>query len=91
MTRSLPLLGGQSHSEVSTHLHRLLQYLFMRLLGDAGWIPASEVRLKVASGYEPVPDIIASRAKLPQPYPTTTPELCIEILSKDEPDRPSAR
>jgi Uma2 family endonuclease len=47
--------------------------------------PASEVRLKVVSDVEPVPDLIAVRGRFTGRYPMTAPALCIEILSPGDP------
>ncbi len=66
---------------IPTVLHGIVQYLIMMLLEKAGWNAASEVRLKVVKDVEPVPDVIAVRGKFQGRYPTTAPELCIEILS----------
>jgi hypothetical protein len=44
---------------------------------------ASEVRLIVPYA-QPVPDIIVSRAKIEQPYPTKPVEICVEIISPED-------
>jgi Uma2 family endonuclease len=64
-----------------TPLHGIVQFIIMMLLDKAGWNPASEVRLKVRSDAEPVPDVIALKGKFNRRYPTIAPELCIEIMS----------
>ncbi len=51
------------------------------LLERGGWNAASEVRLKIVSDAEPVPDVIATRGKFKGRYPKVAPELCVEILS----------
>jgi Uma2 family endonuclease len=64
-----------------TVLHGIVQTIIVMLLERAGWNTASEVRLKVVSDAEPVPDVIAVRGKFKGRYPTVAPELCIEIMS----------
>ena len=76
--------GVAIQKSMPTALHGLVQYLIMMLLRQAGWITASEVRLKIASDAEPVPDVIAIRGKFRGRYPTSAPELCVEILSPDD-------
>ncbi len=73
--------GEAIQKSMPTTLHGLVQYIIMLLLDKAGWNPASEVRLKVRSDAEPVPDVIAVRGKNKGHYPTVAPALCIEILS----------
>jgi Uma2 family endonuclease len=67
-----------------TLLHGIVQAIIMMLLEKAGWNTASEVRLKVVSNAEPVPDVIAVRGKFRGRYPAAAPELCIEILSPND-------
>lgn len=73
--------GVAVRKSMPTSLHGIVQFVIMALLDRAGWTTASEVRLKVVSDVEPVPDVIALRGKIKGPYPTSAPELCIEILS----------
>jgi Uma2 family endonuclease len=68
-------------------LHGLVQFVLMTLLERAGWNPSSEVRLKVVSDAEPVPDVIAVRGRFKGQYPTAAPELCVEIMSRGTPCR----
>lgn len=49
---------------MATAIHGALQHIVMRLLASRGWKAASEVRLKIVPYAQPVPDIIASRARL---------------------------
>ncbi len=58
-----------------------MQFIIATLLERAGWNTSLEVRLKVAPDAEPVPDVIAVQGKFKGPYPTSAPELCVEILS----------
>ena len=64
-----------------TTLHGVLQVVIAMLLDQVGWNTAAEVRLKVIREAQPVLDLIAVRGKLKKSYPTTAPELCVEILS----------
>lgn len=73
--------GEAIQKTMPTSLHGVVQFLTMLTLRSLGWTVASEVRLKVIREAEPVPDVIAVHGKLPKRYPTTPPELCIEILS----------
>ncbi len=73
--------GAAVQKPMPTVLHGIVQAILVLLLERAGWNTASEVRLKVVSDAEPVPDVIAVRGKFKGRYPTAAPALCIEILS----------
>jgi Uma2 family endonuclease len=73
--------GTAIQKRMPTVLHGVVQAIIIMLLEKAGWSTAAEVRLKVVSEAEPVPDVIAVHGKFKGRYPTTAPELCIEILS----------
>jgi Uma2 family endonuclease len=73
--------GAAVQKSMPTVLHGIVQAIIMMLLDKAGWNTASEVRLKIVSNAEPVPDVIAVRGKFRGRYPTVAPELCIEIMS----------
>jgi Uma2 family endonuclease len=73
--------GEAVRKSMPTVLHGIVQAIIMMLLEKAGWNAASEVRLKVVSNAEPVPDVIAVRGKFRGLYPSVAPELCVEILS----------
>jgi len=70
-----------------TWIHGVLQHILMRLLGEAGYIPASEVELRIDPGAHPRPDIVASKSMLKRPYPTQGLEVVVEIISEDDSDR----
>ena len=55
--------GRAIQKSTPTALHGVVQFIIMMLLEKAGWNVASEVRLKVSSDAEPVPDAIAVRGK----------------------------
>lgn len=42
----------------------------MELLSQAGYKSESEVKLKIDPGFHPVPDVIATRGPVEQPYRT---------------------
>ncbi len=73
--------GAAVQKTMPTVLHGIVQAILVMLLEKAGWNTASEVRLKIVSDAEPVPDLIAVRGKFKGRYPTAAPALCIEILS----------
>ena len=73
--------GVAVQKATSTTLHGIVQIIITLLLEKAGWNTALEVRLKIVSDAEPVPDAIAVRGKFKGRYPTTAPALCIEIMS----------
>lgn len=78
--------GVPTQKSMPTILHSFVQFVIMMLLDKAGWNTGSEVRLKIMSGIELVPDVIAMRETLAvkSGYPASAPELCIEILSPND-------
>lgn len=76
--------GTATQKSTPTILHGIVQMILSMLLENAGWNTASEVRLKIVSDAEPVPDLIATLGKLKGRYPTVAPPLCIEILSPSD-------
>jgi Uma2 family endonuclease len=77
--------GAAVQKSMPTMLHGVVQTVIGIMLENTGWNTATEVRLKVVSEAEPVPDLIAVRGALQSSrYPTTAPELCIDILSPDD-------
>ncbi len=65
-------------------LHGLLQTVLLTWLFERGWKAAAEVTLKISPDVELIPDGIATRGPVQQPYPTRPVEVCIEILSPDD-------
>ncbi|MBV9294830.1 MAG: Uma2 family endonuclease [Acidobacteriaceae bacterium] len=65
-------------------VHGALQGVLMMMLHWHGWRPAPEVTLKLVRDAEPIPDIVASREPLEQPYPTRPFELAVEIRSPSD-------
>jgi Uma2 family endonuclease len=68
-----------------TWIHGLLQGILIRLLTDFGYSAGSEVELRIDADAHPKPDVIATRRKVEEPYPTKAVEVVVEILSKDDP------
>jgi Uma2 family endonuclease len=68
---------------LANSLHGAVQFVLMLLL-RAGWTALPEVTLKLVPNAEPIPDVVASREKIEQPYPTKPFELCIEIRSPQD-------
>lgn len=71
--------GEATSKTVPTSLHGAVQFVLMLLLRAYGWNALPEIALKLSPDAEPIPDVIASRKKIEQPYPTKDFELCIEI------------
>lgn len=76
--------GEAIQKSMPTSLHGILQWVIASLLAQAGWKPAVEVRLKVSSAAWPIPDVVADRTAVLNPYPTEPFELCVEILSPSD-------
>lgn len=70
---------------VPTWLHGLLQGILIELLAQSGYKAGSEVKLKVDTGFQPIPDVIATHGRVELPYPTKAVEIVIEILSEEDP------
>jgi Uma2 family endonuclease len=73
--------GEAIQKSMPTSLHGFLQFILMTLISRAGWATASEVRLKISRLAHPVPDVVADRTRIEDPYPTTPLDLCVEIIS----------
>ncbi len=69
---------------LANSLHGAVQLVLMLLLRTRGWQALPEVTLKLVANAEPIPDVVASREKIEQPYPTKPFELCIEIRSPQD-------
>lgn len=67
-----------------TWLNSLLHKILMNLLDEAGYESGAEVRLKLSSEFEPLPDVIATAGELELPYPTKPFDVVIELLSPDD-------
>jgi Uma2 family endonuclease len=66
-----------------TLFHSLLQFVLIRLFHQYGLIAAGEVRVKVRSDKQPLPDVIADE-RLQHPYPTRPFAIAVEILSPED-------
>jgi Uma2 family endonuclease len=68
-----------------TWIHGLLQRIVMELLGEAGYVAASDVELRIVAEAHPKPDVIATSSAVDNPYPTKAVDVVVEILSADDP------
>lgn len=62
-------------------IHSFLQIWIGYLLWQAGYLPGSEVDLRIDPDVIPRPDLIATRGPIENPYPTKAVEVVVEILS----------
>ena len=77
--------GTPVQKTMPTWIHSLLQKIIMRLLDDAGYESAAEVKLKISSDFQPLPDVAAVfPGQIEGPYPTRPVEVVVEILSPDD-------
>lgn len=53
----------------------------MQLLNETDLYVASSVELRIIAEANPLPDVIADRKPLEEPYPTTAVEVAVEIVS----------
>ncbi|MBV8069449.1 MAG: Uma2 family endonuclease [Acidobacteriaceae bacterium] len=65
-------------------IHGALQIILGQLLIQAGYKPAAEVELRIHPDYHPKPDVIATKRKINEEYPTSGLEVVIEILSEED-------
>jgi Uma2 family endonuclease len=77
--------GEAVQKAMPTWLHGIIQKILGNLLESLGYWAASEVRMKLDSSYEPVPDVIAWDGPITGAYPTQPFEVAIEILSPSDP------
>jgi Uma2 family endonuclease len=68
-----------------TWVHGLLQIIIARSLTEAAFYVASEVELRIDPDAHPRPDVIASKSKPREAYPTQAADVVVEIVSEDEP------
>ena len=77
--------GSPVQKSMPTWIHSLLQKIIMRLLDDAGYESAAEVKLKISNEFQPLPDVAAVfPGQIAGPYPTEPVEVVVEILSPDD-------
>jgi Uma2 family endonuclease len=70
-----------------TWLHSALQRILADLFEAAGYHAAVELELRIASDWQPKPDVAAA-LQVEEPYPTRPIEIVAEVLSpEDEPGR----
>src|SRR5437868_13553247 len=63
-----------------TWIHGLLQAIIMQLLGEAGYIAASEVELRIVGDAHQKPDVIATSDSVVVPYPSMAVDVVVVIL-----------
>jgi len=76
--------GEAIPKSVATSLHSAVQLVLILLLRRCGWNVLPEVTLHLVPDAAPIPDVVASRQKIEQPYPTKPVEVCIEIRSPQD-------
>ena len=76
--------GEAIQKSMPNWIHGLLQRILMQLLCDAGFEAASEVKLKIDINLQLVPDVIATKGPIQEPYPTAPVDIVVEILSDDD-------
>jgi Uma2 family endonuclease len=67
-----------------TWVHGLLQIIIAQLLRQAGFHAASEVELRIIPEAHPRPDVVATKSRPSEAYPSKGLDIVIEILSKDD-------
>jgi Uma2 family endonuclease len=77
--------GAPVQKSMPTWIHSLLQKIVMRLLDDAGYESVAELKLKISTEFQPLPDVSAVLpGQIEGPYPTRPVEIVVEILSPDD-------
>ena len=77
--------GEPVQKKMPTWMHSMLQKIIMRLLDDAGYESGAEVKLKISTDFQPLPDVSAVLpGDVELPYPTRPVEVVVEILSPDD-------
>ncbi len=67
-----------------TLLHGAVESALFFLLVGRGWKAYWEVTVRMSQDSAPVPDVIATRKPMTQPYPAEPVEICVEVLSPDD-------
>jgi Uma2 family endonuclease len=76
--------GGAIPKAMPVKLHGLLQKILMLLLDSIGFESIPELRVKISSDVQPLPDVIATSSSIPGDYPTEPFDVAIEILSPSD-------
>ena len=76
--------GEPIQKSMPNWLHSVLQSILGELLRKAGFRTGSEVKLKIAPDFHPIPDVVATCRPIQLPYPTTGLDVVVEILSEDD-------
>jgi Uma2 family endonuclease len=66
-----------------TWIHGILQRIVMELFTEAGY-GAGSVELRIVPDARPKPDVIATKGKVEDAYPTKAVDVVVEILSPDD-------
>ncbi len=76
--------GEAVQKATPTGLHGLLQVTIAWLFREAGYKSGSEVKLKISSDFQPVPDGVATMGRFERLYFTEPVDAAVEILSPDD-------
>lgn len=77
--------GEPVQKKTPTWIHSMLQKIIMRLLDNTGYESGAEVKLKISTKFQPLPDVSAVLpGDVELPYPTRPVEVVVEILSPDD-------
>jgi Uma2 family endonuclease len=73
--------GEAVQKAMPTGIHGLLQVIIAFLLRNAGYKTATEVKLKISTDFQPVPDIVATLGRFERAYFDNPVDVAVEILS----------
>jgi Uma2 family endonuclease len=76
--------GEAIQKSMPTSLHGVTQGVLFMMLITRGWRASCEVKLKISSFANPLPDVVGDPGPIESPYPTKPFALCVEILSPDD-------
>ncbi len=76
--------GEAIQKSMPTWLHGLLQGVLIILLHEIGFQSGAEVKLKLSSEAQPLPDVIATSKPIRTAYPSEPFDVAIEILSPQD-------
>ncbi len=63
--------GEAVYKSIPNSIHGETQLIVGELLREAGYKAGAEIKLKIETDFQPVPDIVATRGSIERPYPTT--------------------
>ena len=76
--------GEARRKPVPTYLHGILSFLLAELLRQAGYFVSGESDLKIASDWQPRPDVYGVLEEIEGKYVTKPVDVVFEELSKDD-------